>query len=99
VADRQSWVAHPSKLRCAAGHRLALSGRAGHVDWLADGIAYVTCRACQPTSYGVAIVSRRPTPWASCYALSKTEYETLMQLPDDLTVLELLELIHVTTEG
>jgi len=99
AGERRQWVAHPSRLRCADGHRLTLRRDAAKLEWLTDGIVWAECRACTPSAYLLAVVSRRPTPWASCYALSKAEYDTLTQLPDDLSVLELLELIHVTTEG
>ena len=96
---RQHWVAHPSFLRCGHRHRLFASERRVRLEWLADGFVLAQCRECQPPSYVLAVACRRPTPWAACYSLSKTEYDQLTQLPDDLNVLELLSLIHVATEG
>lgn len=95
ASDRAHWAAHPSALHCRLYHRLQPERRKAKADWLVDGLVYAACRQCEPQTYFLAIVERRPTPWACCWSLSRAEYEQLTQLPDDLTVMELLELLNV----
>jgi len=74
-SDRYSWLCEANYITCRHNHLLRFVDTGFIVDQRrVDGHVLMGCRKCDPNSYFFGVVSSRPSPMATCYAITKEQF-------------------------
>jgi hypothetical protein len=76
------WYCSPNELRCQEGHVRRHHREGFHIDQRrVDGHLFFMCDTCKRTALGV--ITSRPSPMVSCYAITRAQYDYWIATPDD----------------
>ena len=69
------WVCDANYVVCAGHHLLRYVDADYIVDQRrVDGHVFFGCRKCEPTSYFFGVVTSRPSPAVTCYAITEEQF-------------------------
>lgn len=59
-----------------------------------DGHLFLGCKKCEPTSFFFGVVTSRPSPTVTCYAISKEQFHHWNDTGANLDLLPTPEMLH-----
>lgn len=84
VTARSVWVCEANVLTCQHEHALVThKSKFGLDQRRVDGHLFGYCQHCQPTTFFFGIVTSRPSPMVTCYAIDKAQYDRWQMDTDD----------------
>jgi hypothetical protein len=73
--DRAQWVCDANYITCQHSHLLRFVDAKFNVDQRRlDGHIFFACKKCEPTTYFFGVVTSRPSPSVSCYAITQEQF-------------------------
>jgi hypothetical protein len=74
-SERAQWVCESNYVTCQHHHLWRIVDSGFILDQRrVDGHIFFGCRKCEPTTYFFAVVTSRPSPTVTCYAISQAQY-------------------------
>lgn len=98
---RSIWACEANHLECRHGHHLSTNkSKFGLDQRRVDGHLFGYCQHCQPTTFFFGIVTSRPSPMATLYAIDLQQYDYWQRNDDDpRSSPEMLYLLHAPDSG
>lgn len=76
LVDSPIWHCDANHITCRHGHLLKFHAADYVVDQRrVDGHTFFGCKACEPTSFFFGVVTSRPSPMVTCYAITREQFQ------------------------
>ena len=76
VVHAPIWHCDPNAITCRNGHLFRLHKSDMVLDQRRiDGHIFQGCQQCNPTSFFFGVVTSRPTPMITCYAITREQFD------------------------
>jgi hypothetical protein len=93
--QRAQWVCEANFIVCRHDHLLRFHSADYVIDQRrVDGHVFLGCKKCEPTSFFFGVVTSRPSPIVTCYAISKEQFHHWNDPKADLDLLPTGEMLH-----